>query len=184
MLSRRVLPIGAAICLLLVIVVLLASGGGAPAPSSSPEPSPSVSPSPSEEPTGGLPSADPFRTMVIDDAARLSAPLALCTDGTMTVDLQLAATAPGPVDLFLVRGAAIDAATPAGVRAAVEAANGTIVRAEPGSAEIVVFLAPPGEGTLRLVALLSRLERSPLDAEEWLEVPAAFSISEVGDAGC
>lgn len=177
---------GIAALLIAALFALVAPSGPGVTPSTPPSSSPSEAPSasPSDDPASGLPSADPFRVITLDASGAPTTPLALCADGTMTVDLSLAAEAPGPVDLFLLRDTTIGASTPAGVRDAAERANGMVLRAEPGSMEIVVMAAPPGSGPITLVTILLRLEPSPVDPEEQLEVPADSSITDVLDAGC
>lgn len=186
--SRRDLLLMAGIAALLIaaLVTLVAPSGPGVTPSTPPSEAPSEAPSasPSGDPGSGLPSADPFRVIVIDATGAPTTPLALCADGTMTVDLSLAAEAVGPVDLFLLRDTVIGAATPAGIRDAAERANGMVLRVEPGSMEIVVMVAPPGSGPITLVTVLSRLDPSPVDPEEQLEVPVDSSITDVLDAGC
>lgn len=186
--SRRELFLMAGIAALLIaaLFTLVAPSGPGVTPSTPPSESPSEVPSvsPSADPGSGLPSADPFRVLVIDATGTPTTPLALCADGTMTVDLSFVSEAVGPVDLFLLRDTAIGASTPAGVRDAAERANGVVLRAEPGSVEIVVMVAPPGSGPITLVTVLSRLEASPVDPEEQLEVPVDSSITDVLDAGC
>jgi len=120
----------------------------------------------------------------IEADLQASGPLTLCADGTMTVDLSLAATATGPVDLFLYRGAMIAVADPVAARDAAETAAGSVVRISPGSMEMVVVVAPPGTAALHAVLIGYRLEAAADDPDERIEIPAAAAPLAVGDAGC